>query len=781
MRSRLLLALLTVGVTAVASLGAALSGRVVGEASAAPLAGAYVTVTGTALATFTDDQGRYTLTGVPLGMRQVTASHVGHRTVQRLVEMTAVSTAVLDLVLPATLLPVEGVVVSSRGRPSRLTELAGSAAAVSSVELERETPVSLSAAVAAVPGVALGSDMPWSSRVQVRGLDRDHVVFLINGNRVSTTNEVAAQFGTVALPDVEQVEVLKGPVSVLYGTGSTGGVVNVIPRSGRFAPAARWSAALSLAHESVADGWSGYLRGGLDGPRYYLLVSQAYRDYGTYTSGGEAVANSQFRDWQTHLNLGLRLTGSQSLDLRYQWFEARDVGIPGGGSVYPLGATVRYPSTGRRLAEATWRWTRPGAAWHRSELRLFQQAVDRRAEVLPIDVRYLAATDTQPLRRVRPQSILPEADHDAAGIRWHNETALLGHRLVWGLDAWQKELSSFRRRVTETDVLRADSSVVKTTETVVEDRSFPNSTYRPIGIYAEDEVAIEPRLTLSGGARVDVIEVSSATTYRTYLPVTDQVLWPATDDRDLSWSAQARLTAILAPGWQAYANLARSFRSPGIEERYLYVDLGNLVKVGDPRLNSESGRYAEIGLSLTTDRVLWKAQAFRNRIDDLVIDVPATFEGRAALQKTNAGSALFVGAESELSVSPRPGLLLSGDLAYVRGRDEKADRNLPGIAPLNGHLTAQVGRPEGTWGRAELELAGKQDRVAPGESPTDGHRTVNLSAGYGGLRWGGMQHRFTVGLRNALDAHYRDHLATSRGFDLTAPGRSLHTAWTVEM
>jgi outer membrane receptor protein involved in Fe transport len=323
--------------------------------------------------------------------------------------------------------------------------------------------------------------------------------------------------------------------------------------------------------------------------------------------------------------------------------------------------------------------------------------------------------------------------------------------------------------------------VVKTTETVVEDRSLPNSTYRPIGVYAEDEVGLGPRLTLSGGARLDVIEVNSETTFKTYLPVTDQVLWPATNDRDLSWSAQARLIGVMAPGWQAYANVARSFRSPGLEERYLYVDLGNLVKVGDPKLNSESGRYAEVGLSLTTGCVLWKAQAFRNRIDNLVIDVPATFEGRAALQKTNAGSALFLGAESELSVSPWPWLLLSGDLAWVRGRDQKADQNLPGIAPLNGHLAVQLGRLERAWGRAELEFAGKQDRVAPGESPTDGHQAMNLSGGYDGLRWGGRQHRLTVGLRNALDAHCRDHLATSRGFDLTAPGRSLHLTWTVEI
>jgi hypothetical protein len=68
MQSRSLLAFLILGLAAVASSGAALNGRVIDGGSAAPLAGAYVTVAGTSRATFTDDQGRYSLANLPPGV-----------------------------------------------------------------------------------------------------------------------------------------------------------------------------------------------------------------------------------------------------------------------------------------------------------------------------------------------------------------------------------------------------------------------------------------------------------------------------------------------------------------------------------------------------------------------------------------------------------------------------------------------------------------------------------------------------------------------------------------
>jgi hemoglobin/transferrin/lactoferrin receptor protein len=755
-------------------------GRVTAADTDAPLVGAHVMVAGTPFGAVTDADGRYAISSIPAGEQFLVATFVGYGTTTHPFIATSASIDSIDFSLQTTLLPQEAIIVTARGRPSRLTELAGSAGVIDRFDIAALNPTSIADAATLLPGISLGSDMPWSSRVQIRGLSRDHVVFLIDGNRVSTTSQIAAQFGTVPPEDVAQIELLKGPLSVLYGTGSTGGVVNVIPHRGRFSATPQWDIALSHSYESASAGLSSYGRVGFNAPRFYLMLSQSYRDYASYTDGGgQKIANSQFEDYQSHLNLGLRLHKSHTLDFRYQWFTARDVGIPGAGGVFPNPATVTYPRTGRRLAEISWRYQPNSSIWRESELSSFLQTVERRTEVIPNIAKYIPATGEQPLRRARPQLIQPAADHNASGFRWNNQLQIGSHQLVLGLEGWRKQLSSSRRRVTEVDVLRPDSTLIKTIESISADRPLPESTYTPFGLYAEDEFHPMQTLTINAGARIDLIRVENERTFRTYTPPTDQILWEATDDTDLSWSAQLRLTYAMTPTLNAYFNLARSFRSPGLEERYLYVDLGSLVRIGDPALDSESGAFFESGASLQTDRLLLNGQLFYNRIKNLVIETPSTFEGRNALLKTNAGDALFIGFESDLAFTLHPRLLLAADIAYVRGTDEKEDSNLPAVAPLTSHLSLRYGGP--LWCQAELEMVASQNRVASGELPTDAHRTLDLTAGYNRLRTGDLRHRITIGLKNPLDARYRDHLATSRGFELNSPGRSLFLNWALEM
>jgi len=474
----------------------------------------------------------------------------------------------------------------------------------------------------------------------------------------------------------------------------------------------------------------------------------------------------------------VRLTETQTAEVRCQWFAARDVGIPGGGAAFPATATATYPATRRTLAEITWSRTRPQAPWRQSELRLFVQTIDRRVEVVPHTVSYLPASATAPFRRVRPLLIQPSADHDARGVRWNNTVRTGRHTLVFGVDAWEKRLRSHRRRVTEIAVLAPDSTVLRTSTTAVEDRSLPNSAFLPFGLYLEDELALSARAALVAGVRIDRIRITGEKTYVTYVPATEAVLWDAATETDYSLSGQVRLSYRFGTHLEGYANLARSFRAPSLEERFLFVDLGSTVRWGDPALRSEDGLFAELGLSAQSDRLRATGQVFANRILDMVIERPALYEGRPALRKANAGEALLWGWEAGLGYTPRSDVLLSASAASVRGTDEKENTPLPAMPPLTGSLGARCGNRR--WLAADLELAAPQRRVAAGESTTGGHLTLGVSAGLERIAWGGAAHRLTAGVRNALDAAYRDHLATSRGTPLTAPGRSVFVTWSVE-
>jgi len=107
---------------------------------------------------------------------------------------------------------------------------------VTDTDIHETNPVSIPVALSRKPGISVSSEMPWSSRPVIRGLTKDQIILLVDGCRVVTATATAAQFGTIANGDIERIELLKGPLSVLYGSGSTGGIVNVITRRGRFTP-----------------------------------------------------------------------------------------------------------------------------------------------------------------------------------------------------------------------------------------------------------------------------------------------------------------------------------------------------------------------------------------------------------------------------------------------------------------------------------------------------------------------------------------------------------------
>ncbi len=107
-------------------------------------------------------------------------------------------------------------------------------------EIERRGYVSLVDALNAVPGMRVvqqGGPGGFAS-VFMRGTNSNHVLVLRDGmpiNDASTTGGLY-NFGIEMLADVERIEVVRGPMSGIYGSGAIGGVINLISRRGQGAP-----------------------------------------------------------------------------------------------------------------------------------------------------------------------------------------------------------------------------------------------------------------------------------------------------------------------------------------------------------------------------------------------------------------------------------------------------------------------------------------------------------------------------------------------------------------
>ena len=104
--------------------------------------------------------------------------------------------------------------------------------------IEESLSLSLDDALRYVPGlqVTRQGGRGGRSELYLRGLDPNHVVVLVDGVRLNDpTNSRGGSFDptTLALLDVEKVEIVRGPLSTVYGSDALAGAINVITRSGR--------------------------------------------------------------------------------------------------------------------------------------------------------------------------------------------------------------------------------------------------------------------------------------------------------------------------------------------------------------------------------------------------------------------------------------------------------------------------------------------------------------------------------------------------------------------
>lgn len=132
---------------------------------------------------------------------------------------------------------LDDVVVTATRTEAGLNEVGGtSVSVITAADIEARQIQTLTEALRSVPGVQISTagGMGTHSRIMIRGADSKNTLLLIDGieaNDPSDPNR-GADLANIRLDNVERIEVIRGPMSVLYGSNAAAGVVNVITRSG---------------------------------------------------------------------------------------------------------------------------------------------------------------------------------------------------------------------------------------------------------------------------------------------------------------------------------------------------------------------------------------------------------------------------------------------------------------------------------------------------------------------------------------------------------------------
>jgi outer membrane receptor protein involved in Fe transport len=626
----------------------------------------------------------------------------------------------------------------------------------------------------------------------IRGLVGPQNLIMVDGVRFNTTtfrtgpNQYLQLFDPQA---VGQLEVLRGPSSVLYGSGAMGGVLQILPKRRAFKVGTGTSSSIRIRSADVGTSLSSDLWTGNTTSQLSLGLS--------YDHPGELRAGRGFMEpMSEHEKVYWRSQVKHrwgALELNASYFGAR---IDDAGRADKLGlgdvrlydnvdhfSFVRLKYHGQDLLDEislTFNHHRLDEGVQRSNC-VKETNADGHAVVA--DPVLCAAQADAVLTRKRFYD--DRVDSFGGSLLASLEPFEDRFNIVTGAEFYQDFVSSQKR----TGEAEDDFELVTAPRGNFSDGSW----FRSFSAFAHGDLEVhrigELAFAVNGGARYSY--------FQAYAPDLPEL-------GDVSYDYRA---PVFSGGIQAkygdwlniYGTFAQGFRSPNLQETTVLGDTGSKFEVPNADLGPERSDTYEIGLKLRTDRVSFNLAGFYGLLHDVIDEVPSTYQGGVevdgapVVQRVNEARGLVKGLEGELSLRFGDFALFSG-ATWMDGDIESASGDkhpMRRIPPIFGYGGLRYNPGKGRFVRFSARWALSQEELHPSDlkdhricqtdpysgvlnpecSGTPGWLSLDLDAG---IELDSHLSIFLSG-HNLLDRQYRTH-----GSGFFAPGIDVRVSARVQ-
>jgi len=724
---------------------ASIEGRVVtpmGE----PAAGAEIRVVGLGRHVDADENGRFRIE-IPAGtyVLEIYSPRFG-RAVER---VTAEAGAELELEIQLEPVFHAEPIIASVGPEARTqTELYQATDVLVGRELVEKGRNSIGETLAEQPGVTSTYYGPGSSRPVIRGLQGDRVRVLESGVSSGDVSASGPDHAVAVEPMLAgQIEIIRGPSTLLYGSSAIGGAVNIIdPRIPREKSIHAFTGHAQVQGATVSDELNGGVS--LNGTvgSFGWHASGLLRNTDDYRIPGPAVAPWAQEPGEEHQDLGF--LPNSALDTRTGSLGASWVGSAGYFGAAVTGYGTEYGVPGHEHGEEESPVTPEEEPDHGVQIDLDQTRFDVEGAWIFGGNLVRAAK----LRAGYADYNHQELEGQEVGTRFDN------NEFEGRLEATHAPLGP----VTGTLGAQYGKREVKAAGL---EAFLPDTKTGALALFLYEEIAVRA-FNFAVGARWegsdhDVIDGRSRSSDG------------FSGSLGVNWSASESVTLT--------ATAARSSKLPTAEE--LFSDgphaATRLYEVGDPDLVNEIGRSFDAALIVTEGSVTGQLAGYVNSFDDFILIVPtdSTVAGFTVAEYEQE-DARFYGFELSLKVSilHRPGnhLALTGFSDYVRAEATSSDDPLPFIPPLRYGAGAlwEVDR----WRAAvDVRRTEEQTRVAAFETPTPGYTFLNASVSYAFFT-GSLVHEITLRGTNLTDREARNHVSLLKDI-APLPGRDIRLTY----
>lgn len=543
------------------------------------------------------------------------------------------------------------VVISATRHAMALVDAPAAISVVPRERIEQLGADDLLEALRGEQGITLfGRTIGGRKTLALRGMESRHTLYLVDGRRLGASDGIIGhsdfQLGWVAPEEIERVEVVRGPLSALYGADALGGVLQIVTR----APANKLEGSVTT-EGSRADGGRGgsghraaaRVSGPLgEGLRIALVAVDSRRSAvaseadpriseleGRYRhEGGVRVA------WDLATNHRLEFDGRTGREERFGHAVERS----GLRRVYLSDTDIR-----RSMGALSWFADWPGSGEWRSQLAAYGS--------------HLAMTNsrTAGVAALRSNAVADDViDGQVSG------RPAAAHLLVAGFEGRRERLSN---------------------------TALPGGrgSFEHRSIYAHDEYSLAPSVDLSGGLRFDDHESFGNV-----------------------WSPRLYAVWRVAPQWSVKGGASRGYKPPTLKQIApgYAEDEGPNTFFSDPSLQPETSNAYEIGAGYDRADVGFTAMLFKNRVKQLIVPrFLGTVAGRAQYIYANLERANLQGLE--LAGTWRLGsFTLGGNWQWLDAEDghgaqlERRPRTAAGV---------HVHWAQGPWhARARVDHVGSQ-------------------------------------------------------------------------
>ncbi len=206
-----------------------INGKVTDIQSGFPLPGATVRIDNTTIGTTTDENGFFELTYSLSDKTSLSVSYIGYR--DTIITLSP-DNKYINIQLTPIVFETPTVFITAFRTKTDPEKVAARIATINRMEIENNPQLNADDILSSIPGVNIGRDLgvfAKNSSITMRGLNSaQRTLILLDGVPINKTDGGSINWNRINPDAIEKIEIIKGPVSTIYGGNGMSGVINII-------------------------------------------------------------------------------------------------------------------------------------------------------------------------------------------------------------------------------------------------------------------------------------------------------------------------------------------------------------------------------------------------------------------------------------------------------------------------------------------------------------------------------------------------------------------------